>query len=311
MNDTSTPPIATGISRRRFLTITAGLAGGLFLGKACWYEPRTFVLEERQLSIAKIPPGPGLRIIHLSDLHLRSLPGHFAAAAATINELRPDLILLTGDYLDQARQLDGALDFIRMLHAEKGIFAIQGNWEYWARLEGAPLRRQLAAAGAELLIDQRRDLQIRGIPLSILGIDYPSASHNLENIRKLAATDRLNIVLSHVPAFGHDTLSSLADLILSGHTHGGQVRLPYVQPFYLPRFSSPFVAGLYPVTEKRIPLYVNRGMGTSLLPVRFLCPPEIALLQLHSPPAGELPWQKPQTTAGHNGGPPSGYVEHR
>ncbi len=292
MSETTTQQTVTSLSRRRFLTAGAGLAGSLVLGKACWHEPRTFVVERQQLSIAKIPPGPGLRIVHLSDLHLRSLSAHFAAAAATINDLRPDLILLTGDYLDQARRLDGALNFVRLLRSEGGIFAVQGNWEYWARLEGEPLRRQLAEAGAELLIDERSDLLIRGIPLSILGIDYPSASHSLEKIRQTAATNRLNIVLSHVPAFGHDTLTPLADLILSGHTHGGQVRLPYIRPFYLPRFSAPFVAGLYRVTANRIPLYVNRGMGTSVLPVRLFCQPEIALLQLHSPPAGELPWQQ-------------------
>ena len=247
-------------------------------------------MEKRQLSIAKIPPGPGLRIVHLSDLHLRSLPNHFAAAAATVNQLRPDLILLTGDYLDQARRLDGAISFMRLLKADGGIFAVQGNWEYWARLEGEPLRRKLAAAGVELLIDERRDLLIRGIPLSILGIDYPSASDSLEKIKRTAQTDRLNIVLSHVPAFGHDTLAPLADLILSGHTHGGQIRLPGVRPLYLPRFSAPFVSGLYRVTTNRIPLYVNRGLGTSVLPLRFFCPPEIALLQLQSPPAGQLPY---------------------
>lgn len=299
MSEPSTKKTITSLSRRRFLTAGTGLVGGLFLGKACWYEPRTFVVEELQLSVAKIPPGPGLRIVHLSDLHLRSLPNHFAAAAKTINELRPDLILLTGDYLDQARKLEGALDFIRLLRSEGGIFAVQGNWEYWARLEGEPLRQKLAKAGAELLINERRDLLVRGIPLSILGIDYPSASHGLEKIRQTATNNRLNIVLSHVPAFGHDRLSPVADLILSGHTHGGQVRLPYVHPFYLPRFSAPFVSGLYRVTANNIPLYVNRGMGTSVLPVRLFCQPEIALLQLRSPAAGEVPWQQqPASPAG-------------
>jgi hypothetical protein len=292
----TTEQTVTSLSRRRFLTAGAGLASGLFLGKACWYEPRTFVVEKLHLSIAKVPPGPGLRIVHLSDLHLRSLPKHFEAAATTINELRPDLILLTGDYLDQARKLEGALKFVKMLRSEAGIFAVQGNWEYWARREGEPLRRKLAKAGAELLIDERRDLLIRSIPLSILGIDYPSASRGLEKIRLAATGNRLNIVLSHVPAFGHDRLAPVADLILSGHTHGGQIRLPYIHPFYLPRFSAPFVAGLYRVTAKHIPLYVNRGMGTSMLPVRLFCQPEITLLQLHSPPAGEVPWQQQPTS---------------
>ncbi len=298
MSENTTVKTVISLSRRQFLTAGTGLAGSLFLGKACWYEPRTFVVEELQLDIAKVPPGTGLRIVHLSDLHLRSLPDHFAAAAATINDLRPDLILPTGDYLDHARKLEGALNFVKLLRCEGGIFAVQGNWEYWSRLEGEPLRRRLAKAGVELLIDECRDLLIRGIPLSILGIDYPSASHSLDKIRQAATSNRLNIALSHVPAFGHDKLDSLADLILSGHTHGGQIRLPFIRPVYLPRFSSPFVAGLYRVTANHIPLYVNRGMGTSVLPVRLFCQPEITLLQLNSPPAGEVPWQqKPASLA--------------
>ncbi|MEJ2200971.1 MAG: hypothetical protein P8X63_08160, partial [Desulfuromonadaceae bacterium] len=91
-------------------------------------------------------------------------------------------------------------------------------------------------------------------------------------------------------AFRHKELDSRIDLILCGHTHGGQVRIPFVPPFYLPRFSGDFVAGMYRVGPNATPLYVNRGVGTSIFPVRFMCRPEITLLRLHAatldPPAG-------------------------
>jgi predicted MPP superfamily phosphohydrolase len=93
---------------------------------------------------------------------------------------------------------------------------------------------------------------------------------------------RVNLLLSHVPAFDHQRLDGRTDLILCGHTHGGQVRLPFLPPLYLPRFSGRFVEGMFRVGPHATPLYVTRGIGTSLFPVRFLCPPEITLLRLQA-----------------------------
>jgi len=276
------------LTRRRFLVAGASLGGTLVLGDALWREPRSFVVEDVSLSLAKIPPGRELRLVHLSDLHLRTLPSHFEKAAETVNALKPDLILLTGDYLEQGRSLRGVLKFLRRLKAARGIYAVQGNWEYWARLEGENLRRSFDRVGVKLLIDQRHDLSVRQIPLSILGLDYPSASVNIDRVCRVADPDRLNLLLSHVPAFNHETLGGLVDLILSGHTHGGQIRIPFFPPLYLPRFSGRFVSGLYRVTPRKIPLYVNRGLGTSVLPVRFLCRPEITLLRIGSVPESDL-----------------------
>jgi predicted MPP superfamily phosphohydrolase len=276
------------ISRRRFLASGLALGGAMTLGDALWREPRAFVVEEIFLPLPKIPPGRELRLVHLSDLHLHTLPPHLESAIETVNALKPDLILLTGDYLEQEKNLSGVLKFLRLIKAGRGIFAVQGNWEYWARLEGENLRRHFAGVDVELLIDQRRDLSIRQIPLSILGLDYPSASVNLNRVRQGTDPNRLNILLSHVPAFDHDSIGDLVDLILCGHTHGGQVRIPFLPPLYMPRFSGRFVSGLYHVTRQKVPLYLNRGLGTSVLPIRFLCRPEITLLRLGSMPAAKL-----------------------
>jgi hypothetical protein len=91
---------------------------------------------------------------------------------------------------------------------------------------------------------------------------------------------RFNVLLSHVPAFAHEQLDQRIGLILCGHTHGGQVRLPVLPPLILPRFSGRFVAGLYRVGRYDTPLYVNRGIGTSVLPARFFCRPEITVVTL-------------------------------
>ncbi len=274
------PPPARRLTRRAFLG-GAGLALGALAAVRGWYwEPRNVRVEEFVLPLAKLPPGRELRIVQLSDLHLQKLTGYFERVAALANGLAPDLLLLTGDYLEQARNLKGVRQFLDLLQARHGIYAVQGNWEYWARLEGENLRRQFARAGVELLINERVDLDIQDTPISILGLDYPSTADNLTALQQHIDERRVNLLLSHVPAFDHHALGSAVDLILCGHTHGGQVRLPLLPPFYLPRFSGNFYSGLFRVGPAATPLYVSRGIGTSVLPVRFLCPPEITLLRL-------------------------------
>jgi len=282
MNRTTPEDGMKGISRRRFLLGGGLTLGGLVLGDAVYREPRAFQVEEVSLPLAKVPPGRELRIVHISDLHIRNFHGYYKEVANAIASLSPELILLTGDYLERNRSIRNVQKFLKMLKAPQGIFAVQGNWEYWARVEGENLRRHFAGVGVTLLLNRRHDLTLQGVPVSILGLDYPSPTDNLLLLQRRADPSRLNLLLSHVPAFAHESLNDRVDLILCGHTHGGQVRLPFVPPFYLPRFSGRFVSGLYQVGESGIPLYVTRGVGTSLLPVRFLCRPEITLFRLHA-----------------------------
>lgn len=102
----------------------------------------------------------------------------------------------------------------------------------------------------------------------------------MRRLQEQADPSRFNLLLSHVPAFAHEQLEQSIGLILCGHTHGGQLRLPLLPPLYLPRFSGRFVAGLYQVGRYDTSLYVNRGIGTSVLPVRLACRPEITLITL-------------------------------
>jgi hypothetical protein len=270
------------ISRRSFLAAGAFGLGGLLAGDALLREPQAVKVEETVLPLAKIPPGRELRLVHISDLHIRAFHDYYQKVAETVNALAPEIILITGDFLEKDRNLADVRRFLDLLRASKGIYAVQGNWEYWARLEGENMRRHLARAGVTLLIDQRLDLDLRKVPISVLGLDYPSSVDRLKTLQEQADPARVNLLLSHVPAFGHEELDPRIDLILCGHTHGGQVRIPFIPPFYLPRFSGSFVSGLYRVGPNDTPLYVTRGIGTSVFPVRFLCRPEITLLRLQT-----------------------------
>lgn len=273
-------PREQGISRRKFLLAGTALAGGGVLGDALVREPHSFEIREIKLPLAKVPPGRELRVVHLSDLHLRTFHDYYRKVAEAANALAPDIILLTGDYLEEKRNLGDVRRFLALLRAGHGIFAVQGNWDYWARLEGETLRRQFARADVTLLINEHFDLEVQGVPLTLLGLDYPSTADYLQKVQGMADPERLNLLLSHVPAFPHELLDGRVDLILCGHTHGGQIRIPFVPPFYLPRFSGNFVEGLYHVGSTDIPLYITRGIGTSVFPVRFLCRPEITFMRL-------------------------------
>lgn len=267
-----------GMSRRRFLSL--GIAGvTIALGTdSLWYEPEALQIERISLSTGKsVKP---VRVVQISDLHLSSFNRYFTEVARQVTSLQPDLIVLTGDYLEEERNIRGVLSFLKELQAPHGIYAVQGNWEYWSRLEGENLRRHFAGVGVKLLINERQDLEINGRALSIYGLDYPSSIGHLQQLQQGVDPQRSNLLLSHVPAFAHEQVNEHIDLILSGHTHGGQVRLPWLPPLYLPRYSGRFVSGFYRVSQHNIPLYVSRGVGTSILPIRFLCRPEIGLFEL-------------------------------
>jgi len=271
-----------GISRRRFLAASMAITGGLVAAESFFWEPRNLQVVELSLALPKIPPGRELRLVQLSDLHINRFNSYFHKVAEQAMQLRPDIILLTGDYLEEQRNLSEVRSFLNLLQAPDGIFAVQGNWEYWSRLEGENLRQKFQASGVQLLINQQQQLDIRDVPLAIHGLDYPSGSENLTRLGQQADPGRVNLLLSHVPEFSHHLLDDSFDLILSGHTHGGQVRLPLLPPFYLPRYSGSFVSGLYRVGRNQTPLYVTRGIGTSVLPVRLWCRPEITLLRLRN-----------------------------
>jgi len=266
------------LTRRRFLTMGAAGLAAAGLADILWLEPHGVRIE--RLTLATGQPGRPVRVVQVSDLHLGDTGSYFLKIADLVAAQQPDLIVLTGDYLEEERNIRGVLDFLRRLRAPQGIFAVQGNWEYWSRLEGENLRRHFHNAGVRLLINERFDLAVNGQELSVLGLDYPSASDQLRQLQQQADPARFNLLLSHVPAFAHEHLDQCIGLILCGHTHGGQVRLPVLPPLYLPRFSGRFVSGLYHVGQHHTPLYVNRGIGTSVLPVRFNCRPEITVITL-------------------------------
>ncbi len=266
-------------SRFRRRLLKGGLAGvgGLVLADALIFEPGSVVVETLALETDRLPPGHRLRLVQLSDLHIGRLESFHHHIVDRVRMLTPDVILHTGDYLEERRNIGEVLDFLGELKGLAPSFAVQGNWEYWSRLEGENLRRKFASRGVRLLINETADV---GSGLRLLGLDYPSAADSLVRLTDRADRSRFNLLLSHVPAFEHRLLPPEIDLVLCGHTHGGQVRVPLIPPLYLPRYSGRFVSGLYRVGLHDTPLYVTRGLGCSILPMRLNCRPELTLIEL-------------------------------
>jgi predicted MPP superfamily phosphohydrolase len=162
------------------------------------------------------------------------------------------------------------------LHAPLGVFAVLGNWEHWQ--PPAAAREELARSGVTLLTNEGR-LIAPGIWLA--GVDDALAGNpDPDRALRDAPPGAFRIAIFHSPV-AFDDMASRIDLALAGHTHGGQVRAPFLPPLWLPPGSGRFVAGWYESGKAR--MYVSRGVGTSIVDVRFACRPEVAIIRIGDP----------------------------
>ena len=216
-------------------------------------------------------------MVHLSDLHLRSLDRIHDALWATIRKIEPNLIVLTGDCIESPSAMSVLQDFCRALVAsDRDILATLGNWEHWGHVDVDFLRRAYARVGVRLLGNESIVLHRA---MTIVATDDSCSAHDdARAALRDAPSNPVRLFLTHAPGI-FDKLPPDApkfDLGLAGHTHGGQVR-PLGFPIRLPPESGRFIAGDY-ITPKG-PIYVSRGIGTSILPARFLCRPELAVFR--------------------------------
>lgn len=227
-----------------------------------------------------------LRLALLTDFHLGPYMHReqLAEWVEASNVLDPDLVVLGGDLVDRwySGDLSELVELLPQLRQRLGVVAVLGNHDHACYRDITPLRAALDAAGVRLLVNDgfwlRDDLYLAGIDDWKRGApDVAKAFSGAD----AAASDGARVLVSHNPDVIPDLgsfLTRLPDLVLSGHTHGGQIRLPLIGPLvtssdYGRRFAEGWVS-------EPMPAFVSRGLGVSLLPVRMLCPPELALLEL-------------------------------
>ena len=232
-----------------------------------------------------LPAGfQGFRIAQVSDLHNTRFGKDNHRLLAKLKETQPDLIAITGDLVDSRRtDFDTALTFVREAAKIAPCYYVTGNHE--ARLPEYPrLEQQLQEAGATVLRDQTKVLERNGDSIILAGVQDPSFTGYTAFSEALArlASDSFTVLLSHRPDFFDLYCRQGFDLVLSGHTHGGQFRIPFLGGLIAPGqgFFPEHDAGLF--TEGETNLVISRGLGNSLFPFRLLNPPEIVLLTLQT-----------------------------
>ncbi len=223
-------------------------------------------------------PLAGKRAVHLSDLHLDHYQPRHDLIVAAVGELRPDWIFITGDLLNVPEGLPHMFRFLAGLREVAPVFITLGNHDHYS---GVPIDHYAELADRHkitLLINQATFIQTDDGEIAIVGVDDPSLHRADLSCLPPRAENRFTLLLAHAP----NILDQLedhheVDLILCGHSHGGQCRIPGVPTVWLPPGCGGRIDGPHGAPGRR--LYVNRGLGWSFLPLRWNCTPEIVCIE--------------------------------
>jgi predicted MPP superfamily phosphohydrolase len=285
----SQPDQPSRFTRRNFLIGTGTIAAAMtfYSGEISRHEIDTV---HRTIPITNLPsPFHGYRMVQISDIHLDEYtePYFLEHVVSQINALTADLVLLTGDFITH-----GSLTFFAGKHAVHRCaeivatltaplrYAILGNHD--VTVNAPMVIHALSSRGTPVLVNQHVAIEKNGSRIWLCGLEDPGTSHPDLDLTIPAKPDAPVILLSHEPDYADTVVAhprgSLVDLMLAGHSHGGQVRLPFLGPLILPPMGEKYPEGTYQFNKMQ--LYVNRGIGTVGLPFRLNCPPEITVLTL-------------------------------
>ena len=269
-------------SRRQFLFACLG-AGVAVAAPVGWYggiyEPNDIEVTRRAMPITNLPARlDGKTAIQISDLHLHEADARHTRMIDLINQENPDYVFFTGDLINEQSAIGQAADVFRAIHPPGGIWAVIGNSD---RTAGAVDLVQTQLHSAKVRYLRNANTQIES-GLWLVGVDDPSdyvsadVGAALEGVPSGAPT----ILLAHSPDIADQLNGARFDFMLAGHTHGGQVNLPFFSGAWLHDGpSSEYVSGLYSASGS--PLYVNRGIGTQRVPIRIGARPEITVFTFH------------------------------
>jgi predicted MPP superfamily phosphohydrolase len=275
------------VSRRGFLLAAGGalIGSGAAGADAFSGALRRVEVTRTELAIAGLPVAlQGLTIAHLSDIHLYD--GVHPGARRTIElvqEARPDVTFVTGDIVESLGQLAVAASFLKECRGRLTTVVTLGNWEHAMGVTAEDMERTCAAAGAVFLMNDAHLIGEASGRLALVGLDDPySGTPDPVHALRDVPGGSVEVWGFHAPGYS-DRLRRKSlpppHLMLAGHTHGGQIRVPPL-PAITPRGSGRFVAGWY--RDTFAPLFVSRGIGTSDVRARLFCPPEVGVITLVS-----------------------------
>jgi uncharacterized protein len=289
-NDESMTQASTGeVTRRSFLKAGVFAAGGLAL-YAGEIERHWIDVQQVEIRLKNLPEAfHGFRIAHMADFHYGeySEPTFIRSVVRRVNALRPDMIALTGDFISSGPMVKRisvdfayhCADLLRRLECPNK-YASMGNHDVMvSRIE---VTDALASRSIPVLHNEAIPIEKDGARLWLAGVADPllggGADLNATIPRGRLAGKEPLILMAHEPDYADRVIGSGVDLMLSGHTHGGQVRIPFMPPVNLPPMGEKYVEGHFSLGD--LQLYVTRGIGTVGVPFRFRCPPEITLITL-------------------------------
>ena len=250
--------------------------------RAALTEPYMLTVEHRQIYLRRLPRElDRLRIVQLTDIHHSPFTSReqIERAVETANSLEPDIIALTGDYISKERAYAApCAELLARLYARYGVYAVLGNHDHWT--DAALITDLFRAEGINVLVNEGMRFEKQGAAFWLAGVDDTMVG--LEDLSLALAGSRdeeMKLLLAHNPIILRRAARADVDLVLSGHTHGGQVALR-AEGSASSRARRRTRAGLGRHGSTQI--YVSRGLGTVVLPIRYGCPPEVSFLELRS-----------------------------
>jgi predicted MPP superfamily phosphohydrolase len=271
-------------TRRQFLKHVLSLGAFGFLGSyPTVIERYTVLTNSYRIPVPNLPDAfTGLRIVHLTDLHYGFLTplAMIERVVDRANALKPDLIVCTGDFVHErksAKEIDTIWPVLSGLKAPRGVYSVLGNHDHWADLKRSDY--WLKRSGQDLrhkavrIEQEEKSLWVAGAG-DLWGDHRP-----LDKVLGGIPDRDCRVLLAHNPDTADTRCSSRIDLVISGHTHGGQVNLPFVGPPLLPVRNKEYTSGLKR-SRRGSPVFISRGIGWTVYPVRLNCYPEIAVLEL-------------------------------
>ncbi len=278
-------------SRRQFLRLAAAAGTVAIVGDGVVLEPNRPQIVRRDFSLPRWPQRlDGFTIALLSDFHFDP---YFSvhplqAAIPMVNSLHPDLIVLAGDFVSvpeignkkkAASAAEPCARLVSQMSAPHGLWAVMGNHDQ--ETDPDHVTRALEAENIRVLANQSQPIESNGARIWLAGVnDVFSETADLPMTLRHVPSGEAVVLLVHEPDFADEASRFPIDLQLSGHSHGGQIRIPLLPPLYLPALAKKYFLGTYRIGS--LTLYTNAGLGTVMVPLRLNCPPEITLLTLRS-----------------------------
>lgn len=273
------------MNRRSFLKFAAaGCTGALAGGYPFFIERNVVQVNRYRIAVPDLPPSfHGFTIAQLTDLHLGFLvsSSFIEKVVQRTNKLGADIIVCTGDYVHQkntVEEIEKVWPILSKLEARDGVYSVLGNHDHWADTERSLY--WLERTGQNIRHECKPVYRGKDRILIAGAGDYWEDELNIDAAFSRSEEKECRLLLAHNPDSIDTKYSTPVSLVLSGHTHGGQVVLPFLGPPVLPVRNKSYTSGY--ITTARTRLFISRGIGWAVYPVRFNCYPEIALLELTS-----------------------------